>query len=132
MGADPLAGGKLTGRIGRTRPPPPGSRAATDASWDVPEERLFAITDALDALAAETGRSVPQIALAWLLARPTVAGIVIGARDAAQLKDNLAAVAVRLTADQIARLDAASTVPVPYPYWHQRRTMAERNPPPVV
>lgn len=128
----PLAGARLTGKVGRNRPAPAGSRASTDATWEVPEDRLYAITDVLDALAAETGRSVPQLALAWLLSRPTVDGIVIGARDAAQLTDNLAAVEVRLTADQIARLDAASAVPVPYPYWHQRRTMSERNPPPVV
>jgi aryl-alcohol dehydrogenase-like predicted oxidoreductase len=127
----PLAGAKLTGRVGRNRPPPQGSRAATDASWDVPEDRLFAITDVLDALASETGRSVPQIALAWLLSRPTVSGIVIGARDVPQLRDNLGATDVRLDADQMTRLDAASAVPPVYPYWHQRMTMAERNPPPV-
>jgi aryl-alcohol dehydrogenase-like predicted oxidoreductase len=127
----PLSGAKLSGKIGRTKRPPEGSRLATDASWDVPEDRLFAVTDALEAVSAETGRSVPQVALAWLLGRPTVSGIVFGARNAAQLKDNLAAAALALTPEQVRRLDAASDQKPPYPYWHQRRTFLDRNPPPV-
>jgi aryl-alcohol dehydrogenase-like predicted oxidoreductase len=127
----PLSGAKLSGKIGRNKRPPEGSRLATDASWDVPEDRLFAVTDALEAVSAETGRSVPQIALAWLLTRPTVSGIVFGARNAAQLRDNLDAVSLALTPEQVKRLDAASDERPPYPYWHQRRTFLDRNPPPV-
>lgn len=127
----PLAGAKLSGKIGRNRPAPAGSRLATDATWDVPEDRLFKVTDVLETVSAETGRSVPQVALAWLLSRPTVSGIVIGARNAAQLADNLGASDFQLDAAQVARLDAASAVTPAYPYWHQRRTFTKRNPPPV-
>jgi aryl-alcohol dehydrogenase-like predicted oxidoreductase len=127
----PLAGAKLSGKIGRTKAPPADSRAATDASWDIPEQRLFAVTDVLEALSSELGQSIPRIALAWLLSRPTVSSIVIGARNVAQLQDNLAAAQVRLSAAQIARLDEASAVRPAYPYWHQRRTFLARNPPPV-
>jgi len=128
----PLSGAQLSGKVGRNKKPPEGSRAATDAAWPVPEERLYTITDALEAVAQETGRSVPQIALAWLLARPTVSGIVIGARNAAQLKDNLAVCEIRLTPEQTKRLDDASAERPAYPYWHQRRTYLDRNPPPAL
>jgi aryl-alcohol dehydrogenase-like predicted oxidoreductase len=127
----PLAGAKLGGKVGRHKTPPAGSRAATDASWDVPEQRLYAVTDALEAVAEETGQSIPRVALAWLLSRPTVSSIVIGARNVAQLQDNLAATQLKLGAEQIARLDRASDVRPVYPYWHQRRTFLARNPPPV-
>jgi aryl-alcohol dehydrogenase-like predicted oxidoreductase len=127
----PLAGAKLSGKVGRHKPPPADSRAATDASWDVPQDRLFAITDVLEALSEELGHSVPRIALAWLLTRPTVSTIVIGARNAGQLQDNLAATEVRLTAEQVTKLDKASAVKPAYPYWHQRRTALARNPPPA-
>jgi aryl-alcohol dehydrogenase-like predicted oxidoreductase len=127
----PLAGAKLGGKVGRHKTPPAGSRSATDASWDVPEQRLYAVTDALEAVAEETGHSIPRVALAWLLGRPTVSSIVIGARNVAQLQDNLAATQVRLGAEQIARLDLASAVRPVYPYWHQRQTFLARNPPPV-
>jgi aryl-alcohol dehydrogenase-like predicted oxidoreductase len=127
----PLAGAKLSGKVGRHKAPPKDSRSATDASWDVPEERLFAITDVLEAISSEVGHSIPRLALAWLLGRPTVSSIVIGARNVAQLQDNLAATQVRLTAEQIARLDQASAVKPAYPYWHQRRTSLARNPAPV-
>lgn len=127
----PLAGAKLSGKVGRHKPAPPDSRSATDASWEVPTERLYAITDVLEAVSGELGVSIPRVALAWLLGRPTVASIVIGARNVAQLRDNLAATEVRLSAGQVARLDAASAVRPAYPYWHQRRTFLARNPPPV-
>ena len=127
----PLAGAKLSGKVGRSKAAPADSRAATDASWDIPTERLFAVTDVLETLSAELGHSIPQIALAWLLSRPTISSIVIGARNLAQLQDNLAATQVQLSEAQIARLDAASAVRPPYPYWHQRRTFLRRNPPPV-
>jgi aryl-alcohol dehydrogenase-like predicted oxidoreductase len=93
----------------------------------VPDEHLYAIVDVLDALAAETGKTVPQISLNWLLQRPTVATLVIGARNEDQLRQNLGAVGWNLTAEQVARLDAASAVTPIYPYWHQRG-FAERNP----
>ncbi len=128
----PLAGAKLTGKIGRHKPAPAGSRAAAGASWDVPDERLFTITDVLENLSKDIGRSIPQIALAWLLSRPTVSSIVIGARTIEQLKDNLAATDFKLTTQQLNLLDNASAVKPAYPYWHQRATFAARNPPPVI
>jgi len=92
---------------------------------------LPGLLDAIDEVAGETGKSVSQIALNWLLQRPTVATLIIGARDEAQLRENLGAIGWSLTSDQIARLDAASEVTLPYPYWHQRATFIDRNPPPV-
>jgi aryl-alcohol dehydrogenase-like predicted oxidoreductase len=127
----PLAGAKLSGKVGRTKAPPADSRSATDASWEVPPDRLYAVTDALELVAGELGQSIPRVALAWLLSRPTVSSIVIGARNVTQLRDNLAAADVALSAAQIARLDAASAVRPAYPYWHQRRTFLARNPAPV-
>jgi aryl-alcohol dehydrogenase-like predicted oxidoreductase len=127
----PLSGAKLSGKIGRNKTPPKGSRAATDASWEVDEQKLYAITDVLEAVSAETGRSIPQVALAWLLSRPSVTGIVIGVRDLEQLKDNLGAAGLKLSPEQIGRLDRASRSSPIYPYWHQRETVPERNPPPV-
>jgi len=88
------------------------------------------VVDVLDAVAAETGKSVPQIALNWLLQRPTIASVIIGARDEAQLRDNLGAVGWNLTAGQVARLDATSATTPIYPYWHQWQ-FKERNPTPV-
>ena len=85
-----------------------------------PEERLFAIVDALDALAKETGKTIPQIALNWLLRRPTVASLIIGARNEEQLVENIGAVGWKLTPEQVAKLDAASDVEPAYPFWHQR------------
>ena len=127
----PLAGAKLSGKVGRHKPAPQDGRLSTDATWDVPDDRLYAVTDVLEAVAGETGRSIPQVALAWLLGRPTVSGIVIGARNATQLADNLQATGCVLSPDQVSRLDAASAVTPAYPYWHQRRTFQKRNPPPV-
>lgn len=127
----PLSGAKLSGKIGRNKPAPADSRAATDASWQVPEERLYTITDALEQVATEVERSIAQVALAWLLARPSVTGIIIGARTVDQLRDNLAAADLKLSTDQMARLDRASDVQPAYPYWHQRRVGMVRNPPPV-
>src|SRR5258705_11074325 len=97
----PLAGAKLSGKVGRNKPAPADSRSATDASWEVPQQRLFAVTDALEAVSAEVGHSIPQVVLAWLLSRPTISSVVVGARKVAQLQDNLAATALELTAGQI-------------------------------
>ena len=97
----------------------------------IPEDQFYSVIDVLDAVAAETGRSVPQVALNWVLQRPTISTIVIGARNEEQLRANLGAADFKLSDDQMARLDAASERRPCYPYWHQRRTSLDRNPPPV-
>ena len=91
--------------------------------------KLYDIVEVLEDLARETGRTVPQVALNWVLRRPTIATVVVGARDEAQLRDNLGAVEFALTPEQVRRLDEASSRPPVYPYWHQRRTSSDRNPP---
>src|SRR6478672_7624935 len=128
----PLGWGRLTGKIRRGQPLPAGSRLhqTSDFGPAVDDEHMFGVVDALDAVAKETGKSVPQVALNWLLQRPTVSTVIIGARNEEQLKANLGAVGWSLTPDQIARLDAASERPKTYPYWHQTQ-FAERNPFPV-
>jgi aryl-alcohol dehydrogenase-like predicted oxidoreductase len=119
----PLGWGRLTGKIRRGKPRPQESRVNTKAVMDigppVPEELLFNVVDALDEIARETGKSIPQIALNWLLQRPTVSTVIIGARNEQQLRDNLGAVGWELNADQIERLEAASATTYAYPYWHQ-------------
>ncbi|MER2603485.1 MAG: aldo/keto reductase, partial [Candidatus Competibacter phosphatis] len=100
---------------------------ATSAGPQVSEEYLFKVVDALDEVAAETGKTIPQIALNWLLGRPSIATVIIGARDERQLRDNLGAVGWSLTSEQVAKLDQASAVPKIYPYWHQAG-FSERNP----
>lgn len=128
----PLGWGRLTGKIRRGQPVPANSRlhVTKDAGPQVDDEHLYTVVDALDAIAAETEKTVPQVALNWLLQRPTVATVVVGARDEAQLRQNLGAVGWNLTADQVARLDAASKPVQAYPYWHQAQ-FGERNPSPV-
>ncbi|MBR1164876.1 aldo/keto reductase [Bradyrhizobium elkanii] len=131
----PLGWGRLTGKIRRGQPLPKASRLHETAQFGpaVDDEKLYAIVDALDAVAAETGRSVPQIAIAWLLTRPSVSSVIMGARDEAQLRDNLGAVGWSLSPDQIARLDRASAVMPAYPYYPYRiqEGFARLNPPPV-
>ena len=131
----PLGWGRLTGKIRRGQPLPQESRLHATAQFGPPvdEERLYAIVDVLDTIAAETGRTVPQVAIAWLLARPTVSSVIIGARDEAQLRDNLGAVGWSLSADQLKRLDGVSAVMPPYPYYPYRIQdgFARLNPPPV-
>ena len=126
----PLGWGRLTGRIRRGAPLPEVSRLHGDQGPPVPEEFLYAVVDALDEVAADTGKTVPQVALNWLLQRPTVSSVIVGARNEEQLKQNLGAVGWQLTQDQMAKLDAVSAVTKPYPYWHQA-PFAYRNPPPV-
>jgi aryl-alcohol dehydrogenase-like predicted oxidoreductase len=128
----PLGWGRLTGKIRRGRPLPQISRLPKTAQIGPPvsEEYLYRVIDAIDKIAVETGKSVPQIALNWLLQRPTVSTVIVGARNEAQLKENLGAVGWSLTADQMQQLNAASEVTPAYPYWHQRQ-FAERNPSPV-
>ena len=128
----PLGWGRLSGRYRRSHPLDATSRAVKtgDSAPPVPDDRLYAVMDVLDQIAAETGHGVPQIALNWLLARPSVASIIIGARNEAQLIDNLGAVGWTLDAGQMARLDTASRIPLPYPHWHQAG-FRSRNPSPV-
>ncbi|MGB2632704.1 MAG: aldo/keto reductase [Candidatus Acidiferrum sp.] len=128
----PLGWGRLTGRIRRNAPLPETSRLhkTADLGPPVQNEYLYKVVDALDEVAKETGKTVPQIALNWLLQRPTVANVIIGARDEKQLRQNLGAAGWSLTAEQIAKLDAASEVTPIYPYWHQRQ-FTERNPLPT-
>lgn len=126
----PLGWGRLTGRIRRGQPLPSGrlqSPVAASIGPQVPDELLFQVVDALDEVAVETGKTVPQIALNWLLQRPSVATVIVGARDERQLRENLGAVGWNLSSEQIAKLDQASAVPKIYPYWHQAG-FAERNP----
>jgi len=129
----PLGWGRLTGKIRRGQPLPQVSRLqstlAASLGPQVPEEHLYTVVDALDAVARETGKTVPQIALNWVMRRPSVANVIIGARDETQLRDNLGALEFRLTPEQMATLDRASAVTPVYPYWHQKGY--ERNPTPV-
>ena len=130
----PLGWGRLTGKIRRGQPLPEGSRLHDTASFAPPvdEERLYRVVDALDAIAAETGKSVPQVALNWLLQRPTVSTVLIGARNEQQLRQNLEAAGWNLSREQVAQLDAASAVTPPYPYYpYWNGQFAERNPPAV-
>ncbi|TCU57981.1 aryl-alcohol dehydrogenase-like predicted oxidoreductase [Novosphingobium sp. PhB57] len=129
----PLGWGRLTGKISRSRPVPAGSRLHDTEQFAPPVETelLYAVVDVLEAIAGETGKSVPQIALNWLLRRPTVSSVIIGARNEEQLRQNLGAVGWSLTAEQVARLDAASEVLPPYPHtpYRQQEGFARLNPP---
>jgi len=128
----PLGWGRLTGKIGRDRPIPEGSRLHDTEQFAPPveAEHLYRVIDALEAVAAETRKSVPQVAINWLLQRPTVASVIIGARNETQLRDNLGAVGWALSAEQVAALDAASTVLPPYPHtpYRQQEGFARLNP----
>jgi aryl-alcohol dehydrogenase-like predicted oxidoreductase len=127
----PLGWARLTGKVRRSQPLPAITRLQskfnTDIGPQVPDEHLYNVVDVIDEIARETGKTVPQIALNWLLQRPTVSTLIIGARNEGQLRDNLGAVGWNLTAEQMKRLDAVSAIPPIYPYWHQK-TFAERNP----
>lgn len=130
----PLAAGRLGGKYRRKTPMPADSRVAQGGSpvpqMAVSDEMLYNIVDVLDEIAAETGKTVAQVALNWLLQRPTVSSIIIGARNEEQLKQNLGATGWNLDAEQVKRLDQASETPTIYPYWHQRGNLT-LNPPPV-
>jgi aryl-alcohol dehydrogenase-like predicted oxidoreductase len=128
----PLSQGRLSGKFRRNTPIPADSRVAQGAGEGptIPEEWFYSVVDVLDAISAETGKTVAQVALNWLLQRPTVASVIIGARDEAQLRENLGAVGWNLSAEQVARLDAVSETDTIYPYWHQRG-FTERNPLPM-
>jgi aryl-alcohol dehydrogenase-like predicted oxidoreductase len=131
----PLGWGRLTGKIRRGQPWPAGSRLHDSAAFGPPvdDERLYRIVDALDVIAEETGKTVPQIAINWLLQRPTVSSVILGARNEEQLRQNLGAVGWTLTPEQVARLDAASAVTPAYPYYPYwgEGGFREINPPPV-
>ena len=130
----PLGWGRLTGKIRRGQPLPANSRLQSklvdDLGPPVDDELLYRVVDALEAVAREAGKTVPQVAINWLLHRPSVANVIVGARNEEQLRQNLGAVGWSLSTAQVAALDAASTTTLIYPYWHQRG-FAERNPPPV-
>jgi aryl-alcohol dehydrogenase-like predicted oxidoreductase len=128
----PLGWGRLTGHIRRGAPPPAVSRLPGTSHFGPPvaDDHVHKVVDALDLVAKDTGKSVPQIAINWLLQRPSIASVIIGARTEQQLIDNLGAVGWTLSTEHMAMLDAATAVPKPYPFWHQAG-FAERNPFPV-
>jgi aryl-alcohol dehydrogenase-like predicted oxidoreductase len=128
----PLGWGRLTGRVRRGQPLPAQSRLHQTAQYgpQIPDERVYNVVEAMDGIAKETGKSVVQIALNWLLQRPTVSSVILGARNEEQLRQNLGAAGWKLTLEQIAALDAASETAPTYPYWHQRQ-FPERIPVPV-
>lgn len=128
----PLGWGRLTGKLRRGARLPKTSRLhkTADSGPPVEDEYLYRVVDALDEIAKEIGKTVPQIAINWLLQRPSVASVIVGARNEEQLKQNLGAVGWNLTKEQVAQLDAASAKTFAYPYWHQQG-FAERNPFPV-
>ena len=125
----PLGWGRLTGKIRRGQPLPPGSRLhkTADMGPQVEDEYLFRVVDSLLEVAKETGKSVTQVALNWLVQRPSISTVIFGARNEEQLRQNLGAVGWNLSGEHIAKLDAASDVTPVYPYWHQRQFL-ERNP----
>lgn len=125
----PLGWGRLTGKVRRGQPLPAESRLhkTADLGPQVANEYLFKVVDALVEVANETGKSVTQVALNWLVQRPSISTVIFGARNEEQLRQNLGAVGWNLSSEQIARLDAASDVTPVYPYWHQRQFL-ERNP----
>jgi aryl-alcohol dehydrogenase-like predicted oxidoreductase len=128
----PLGWGRLTGKIRRGQPLPAVSRLHKTAEMgpQVPIEHVHKVVEAIDEVAKETGKSVPQIAVNWLLQRPTVSSVILGARNEEQLRQNLESTGWKLTREQVAKLDAASEIAPVYPYWHQRQ-FTERIPPPV-
>jgi aryl-alcohol dehydrogenase-like predicted oxidoreductase len=128
----PLGWGRLTGKIRRGQALPETSRLHKTADYgpQPDTEYLYKVVDVLDDIAKETGKTVPQIALNWLLRRPTVSSVIIGSRNEEQLRQNLGAVGWNLTPEQVIRLDKASELPAPYPYWHQHQ-FRDRNPTPV-
>lgn len=131
----PLGWGRLTGKIRRNQPIPDKSRLHETAKVGPPvdEEHLYDVVDVLDGIAEETGKSIPQIAINWLLQRPTVSSVIIGARNEEQLRDNLGAVGWSLSFEQVSRLDKISEKTAAYPYWPYRRQEGFRrlNPPAI-
>ena len=128
----PLGWGRLTGKIRRGQPMPAESRLPETAASGpkVNEDYMYRVIEVLDEVAKEVNKPLPQVALNWLLQRPTVATVIIGARNEAQLQQNLGAAEWKLTSEQVSKIDAASKIPAPYPYWHQRQ-FEGLNPPAV-
>jgi aryl-alcohol dehydrogenase-like predicted oxidoreductase len=128
----PLGWGRLTGKIRRGQPVQAGRIASGGdvGGPEVDQEYLYTVVDALALVAEQCQRSIAQVALAWLLTRPSVANLVIGARDEKQLQENLSVLQLKLSTEQIAILDGASQRTPVYPYWHQR-FFDERNPKPT-
>jgi aryl-alcohol dehydrogenase-like predicted oxidoreductase len=128
----PLGWGRLTGKVRRGQPLPEVSRLhkTAQAGPQLPDEYLYRVVDAIDEVVRDSGKSFTQVALNWVLQRPTIATVIMGARNEKQLRENLASADWKLSSEQIARLDAASNVARPYPYWHQAQ-FAERSPLPV-
>jgi len=129
----PLGWGRLTGKLRRGQPMPEGTRLKNipGTGPEVPDEYLYTVVDALEEVATETGKTIPQVALNWLLQRPTISSIIIGARNEEQLRQNIEAVGWSLSPAQMARLNHASEQRPIYPYWHQRQNV-QLNPPPVL
>src|ERR1700683_435923 len=125
----PLGWGRLTGKIRRGKPLPAESRLhkTSEQGPQMADEYLYKVVDALDAVAKETGKSVPQVALNWVVQRPSISTVIFGGRNEEQLRQNLAAEGWNLSHEQLAKIDAASNVTPVYPYWHQRQFL-ERNP----
>jgi aryl-alcohol dehydrogenase-like predicted oxidoreductase len=131
----PLGWGRLTGKFRRGQPMPRENRLNSPSQAgrgpQVSDDYLYKVVDALDAVSREVGKTIAQVALNWLLERPSIASVIVGARNEEQLKQNLGAVGWKLTAEQVKKLDTASAVMPAYPCWHQRSTFPERNPAPV-
>src|SRR3954453_11133373 len=130
----PLGWGRLTGKIRRGQPLPETSRLhkTGEAAPPVPDEYIYRVVDTVDQVVKETGKTFTQVALNWLLQRPTISSIIVGARNEVQLRQNLGAVGWKLSPEQLMRLDEASKTPLAYPYFHQRQNAAERMPSPIV
>ncbi len=128
MAWSPLHFGLLSGKFRRDARPPETRLNQLDAPGTVDSERLYRIVDLLSEISRERGVTPAQVALNWVASKPCVDTVILGARNEEQLRDNLAAAAWRLTAEELARLDEASTIPEPYPYWHQHKFGIERNP----
>jgi aryl-alcohol dehydrogenase-like predicted oxidoreductase len=124
----PLAGGWLSGKYVRDQPPPPGSRLA--GKWSEPpvydHDKLYDTIDVLLEISNQHGVSPAQVAIAWLLPRPGITTVIVAARTEEQLADNLAAVGLKLTADEQARLEAVSRPQLNYPFWHQAQAANDR------
>ena len=131
----PLGWGRLTGKFRRGQPPPRDNRLNSPSQAgrgpQVSDDYLYKVVDALDAVSREVGKTIAQVALNWLLGRPSIATVIVGARNEEQLRQNLGAVGWKLSAEQVKKLDAASAVQPSYPAWHQRSTFPDRNPPSV-
>jgi aryl-alcohol dehydrogenase-like predicted oxidoreductase len=129
MAWSPLVFGLLSGKVRRDAPPPAESRlAALGSPIEVNWERLYRIVDVMLEIAATRGVTPAQVALNWVRGKPGVDTVILGARNEEQLRDNLASAAWDLTAEEMARLDEASAVPDPYPFWHQQKWAGARNP----